>query len=142
MLAEGRVLDAGFEAPLHQQLEDAPGLEARGIAQKEVPRVGGLLQKLHKEAGGVVPFLLEGGFPLAESAPALRVVGGLGVPGHPLNEGPRQVMEPRTAVEAQAQVPQERPVPVVERQHEFLQDVVIRVDLHAAPPSAAAGSSR
>lgn len=72
VLSEGGVLESGFEAPLHQQLEEAPGLEARGIPQEEVAILHGLLQKLHEKSRRVIPLPFEDGFPFGESSPALR----------------------------------------------------------------------
>src|SRR3954452_5050481 len=72
MLAESRVLNAGLEASLHQQLEDAPGLESEGVAQEQVTILCLLLEELDEKPRCVVPFPLKDGLPLGESAPALR----------------------------------------------------------------------
>src|SRR5436305_10931078 len=149
VLSEGGVLESGFEAPLHQELENAPGLETRGVAKEEIATLGGLLEDLDEKSRRVVPLPFEDGLPLGESTPALRqlrlVDPGLGVSDRVLRvegKGAGKIVELRAAIAAPGKVPQDQPALVVERQHEFGQDIVIRVDLHALPPAATAGSSR
>jgi hypothetical protein len=110
---------------------------------------GRLPEELDIEPRRVVPLFLQASPPLGERAPALRegrfVAGNHVSPGRSVGTeryGTRQIGDARAAVRARGEVPHERPVRVRERKQEFLQGVVIRVDLHARSPSASGGSSR